>query len=225
MNKRLLALVVTMIMAMPAYADTPLSIDRTERSPQGELLIVRRTTWPDFDGGTVQVDQHLKPDGYGRLIYRYKDQTDATKIYRQAFCATMDMEASQGEGMVKGPATGWACTRELGANGQSSLMGPKSIDWVTATAPSGRVPAGTSYFSTGQMAAESSVAGARTATVGVDNGRCQFSDTRHYSSPFSLREGVGVVCTVHESRFVSTSLDVCIPRQCASNRGTQFAQK
>ncbi|WMJ67646.1 hypothetical protein [Stenotrophomonas sp. 24(2023)] len=224
MYKKILAMCVTMTAAMPAFADSDLSTDRTERSPQGDLIIVRRTAWPDFDGGTVQVEQHLKPDGSGRLIYRYKDQPEATKLYHQAFCASMDMQPSQGEGRIEGPAAGWACTSEMDIDGRSSHVGPKSIDWVTATAPSGQVPVGVSYYSTGQMAAESSVAGTRTARIGVDNGRCDFSDTRHYTSSFSLREAVGVTCIVHESRFVSTSLDVCIPKQCASNRGTQFAR-
>ena len=224
MSSRTLILCLAIATALPAFAETPLSVDRTELSPKGELIIVRRTTWPDFDGAQIQVDQRLKPDDFGRLIYRYKDQTEVTKLYHQAFCASMDMEPSQGEGMVEGPATGWACTREAIPRYPASQGNPKSIDWVTATAPSGRVPVGISYYSTGQMNAESSVAGARTARIGVDNGRCYFSDTRHYSSPFYLSEGIGVICTVNESRFVSTSLDVCIPKQCASNRGTQFAE-
>lgn len=224
MNRRLLTLCAAMITAVPAYADTPLSTDSTRHSSQGDLIIVRRTVWPDFDGGTIPVEQYLKPEGSGRLLYRYQDQPEATKLYHQAFCASMDMEPSQGEGRIGGPATGWACTRETGTHGRRSDLGPKSIDWATATAPSGQVPVGVSYYPTGQMAAESSVAGVRTAKIGVDNGRCDFSDTRHYASPFSLREAVGVICTVSESRFVNTSLDVCIPKQCASNRGTQFVR-
>lgn len=224
MSNRTLILCLAIATASPAFAETPLSVDRTELSAKGEIIIVRRTTWPDFDGGQIQVDQHLKPDGFGRLIYRYSDQSEATKLYHQAFCASMDMKPSQGEGTIEGPAAGWACTRENTPGNPTSKWSSKSIDWVTATAPNGRVPVGVSYYSTGQMNAESSVAGARTAKIGIDNGRCYFSDTRHYSSPFYLSEGIGVVCTIMESRFVSTSLDVCIPRQCASNRGTQFAQ-
>ncbi|WP_368865519.1 hypothetical protein [Stenotrophomonas maltophilia] len=224
MSRRTLILCLATAMAVPAFAETPLSVDRTELDSKGEIIIVRRTTWPDFDGAHIQVDQHLKPDGFGRLIYRYSDQSEATKLYHQAFCASMDMEPSQGEGTIEGPAAGWVCTRENAPGSSASKLNWKSIDWVTATAPNGRVPVGISYYSTGQMNAESSVAGARTATLGVDNGRCHLSDTRHFSSPSSLSEGIGVICTVNESRFVSTSLDVCIPKQCASNRGTQFAQ-
>nr|WP_154583144.1 hypothetical protein [Stenotrophomonas pavanii] len=112
MSNRTLILCLAIATASPAFADAPLSIDRTELGTKGEIIIVRRTTWPDFDGGQLPVDQHLKPDGFGRLIYRYSDQPEATKLYHQAFCASMDMEPSQGEGTIEGPAAGWVCTRE-----------------------------------------------------------------------------------------------------------------
>lgn len=224
MKLKLLALHTTLLLAAPAFSETLLSKDTIELDAKGDRTIIRRSTWPDFDGGSVQVDQRLIPDSQGRLIYRYEQQHDATKLYHQAFCANMDMEPSKGEGIVQGPATGWACTHEVLEGRTQPQSDPKSTNWVTATAPAGRVPVGVSYFSSGQMAASSSVAGARSATVGVDNGRCSFTDTRHYASPFTVSEGIGVSCIMHESRFLNTSLDVCIPKQCTSNRGTQFAQ-
>ncbi len=224
MKLQLLALSATLLLAVPAFSQTPLSTDRVELGPTGDRTIIRRSTWPDFDGGSVQVDQRLYPDSSGQLIYRYEQQNEATKLYHQAFCADMDMEPSKGEGIIRGPATGWACTHEIKEGGAQLQSGLKSTDWVSATAPAGRVPVGVSYFSSGRMAATSSVAGTRSATVGVDNGRCSFTDTRQYGAPFSLSEGIGVSCVMHESRFLNTSLDVCIPKQCTSNRGTQFAE-
>lgn len=120
MSRRARMLCLAAAMAVPAFAETPLSVDRTELDSKGEIIIVRRTTWPDFDGAHIQVDQHLKPDGSGRLIYRYSDQSEATKLYHQAFCASMDMEPSQGEGTIEGPAAGWVCTRE---NAPGSCVG------------------------------------------------------------------------------------------------------
>ncbi len=224
MKLQLLALSASFFLAVPAFSQTLLSTDRLELGANGDRTIIRRSTWPDFDGGSVQVDQRLNPDSLGHLVYRYEQQNDATKLYHQAFCADMDMEPSKGEGIIRGPATGWACTHEVHEGGAQSQSDPKSTDWVSATAPAGRVPVGVSYFSSGRMSAASSVAGARSATVGVDNGRCSFTDTRHYGAPFSLSEGIGVSCIMKESRFLNTSLDVCIPKQCTSNRGTQFAQ-
>jgi len=224
MKLQLLALSATFFLAVPAFSQTPLSTDRVELGANGDRTIIRSSTWPDFDGGSVQVDQRLNPDSLGRLVYRYEQQNEATKLYHQAFCANMDMEPSKGEGVIRGPATGWACTHEVQEGRTQPQSDLKNTDWVSATAPAGRVPVGASYFSSGRMAATSSVAGARSATVGVDNGRCSFTDTRHYGAPFSLSEGIGVSCIVHESRFLNTSLDVCIPKQCTSNRGTQFAE-
>lgn len=128
MSRRTLILCLSITTALPAFAEAPLSVDRTELSPKDEIII-RRTVLPDFDGGHVPVDQHLKSDGSGRLIYRYDDQSEATKLYHQAFCASMDMEPSQEEGTIEGQAAGWVCTRETTPPGNStSELNSKSID-------------------------------------------------------------------------------------------------
>lgn len=221
------SIAVALFVAMAGHvsaADVPLSTDRLEQQGNGTSHVIRSTEWSDFNGGMVRVEQRLVPDGSGLLIYRYDEQTKATKLYHQAFCESMDMVPSSGEGIVDGPGAGWACTRIRTDDPDTANPPPKSADWVTATAPSGRVPVGVSYHSSGQMRLESSMGGARIATIGVDNGRCTFSATKHYTGAFREDNAISVICIVHEPRFVSTSMDVCIPRLCGNDRGTQFAE-
>lgn len=224
---KLKALAYACLVALQGHVSAeehPLSGDRIEQDPGGISYVVRSTEWSDFDGGTVRVEQRLSADGSGRLIYRYDEQTEATKLYHQAFCDSMDMVPSLGEGSVDGQGAGWGCssaaTDALGTFGHP----PGSADWVTATAPDGRVPVGVSYHSSGQMRMESSVGGRRQATIGVDNGRCSFTDIKHYGAPFRESSAIAVTCIVNEPRFVSTSMDVCLPTLCGSDRGTQFAE-
>lgn len=100
-----------LIAGQASAAESPLSVDRIVTEANGRPHVIRRSEWSDFNGGTVQVEQRLSPDGSGRLIYRYAEQTEATKLYHQAFCEALDMEPSPGEGIIDGPATGWACSR------------------------------------------------------------------------------------------------------------------
>jgi hypothetical protein len=221
------ALAFLCLVALQGHASAeehPLSEDRIEQNPGGISYVIRGTEWSDFDGGTVRVEQRLSSDGPGRLIYRYDDQTEATKLYHQAFCDAMDMVPSLGEGVMEGPSAGWGCISTNPDALDTFGRPPKSADWVTATAPNGRVPVGVSYHSSGQMRMESSVGGRRQATIGVDNGRCTFTDIKHYAAPFRESSAIAVTCIVNEPRFVSTSMDVCIPTLCGSDRGTQFAE-
>lgn len=203
-------------------ADSPLSTDRMVRAVDGSTHIVRASDWTDFNGRTVSVEQRLTLDQSGHLIYRYDAQTTATQLYHQAFCESMNMTPSRGDGIVRGPATGWACTGT--DDPEEPPAGARSADWVIAAAPTGRVPVGTTYTSTSLMRMESSVGGQRSGVIGVDNGRCSYTDITHYGGPFRDSTGLAVACVVHEPRSVSTSMDVCIPKQCHNDRGTQFAE-
>ena len=222
--KSLVVALSVFLAGQAAAANTPLSVDRFVTDADGGSYVVMTSEWTDFNGGTMQVEQRLSLDGFGRLIYRYDEQTEATKLYHQAFCETMNMLPSQGEGIMGGPSTGWACTTDVFDDDTAGHAPSNSIDWVTATAPNGRVPVGVSYRSFGQMRMESSIGGARRATIGVDNGRCSFTDVKNYAGSFRESTSLSITCIVHESRFVNTSMNVCIPKQCVSDAGTQFAQ-
>lgn len=112
MNMTSVAVATWLLLAgQVSAAESPLSIDQTVAEANGRTHVIRRSDWSDFNGGTVQVEQLLRPDGDGRLIYRYAEQTEATRLYHQAFCDALDMAPSPGEGILDGPATGWACSR------------------------------------------------------------------------------------------------------------------
>lgn len=227
MNTRRVVVAFLLSLAMAAQASAAGSSSSTDQfvtDANGDTDVIRRSQWSDFNGASVAVDQLLKSDGFGRLIYRYDEQTEATKLYHQAICESVGMTPSSGEGIAGGSASGWACEGESAEGELGHQIAPKSVDWVTTTAPSGQVPVGISYHSTGQMRMQSSVGGQRRATVGVDNGRCTYTDVKHFSGAFTNSGQVFVACIVHQSRFVNTSMDVCIPRRCGSHRGTQFAR-
>lgn len=214
-------------LAMAAQVSATESADSTDQfvtDANGDTHVIRRSQWSDFNGASVVVDQLLKSDGFGRLIYRYDEQTEATKLYHQAICESVGMTPSSGEGIAGGSASGWACEGESAEAELGHQMAPRSVDWVSTTAPSGQVPVGVTYHSTGQMRMQSSIGGPRRATVGVDNGRCTYTDVKHFSGAFTDSGQIIVACIVHQSRFVNTSMDVCTPRRCGSHRGTQFAR-
>ena len=141
MNMTSIAVATWLLMAGQASAaESPLSVDRIVTEANGRPHVIRRSEWSDFNGGAVQVEQRLRPDGSGRLIYRYAEQTEATKIYHQAFCEALDMEPSPGEGIIDGPATGWACSSVPLDDQEAAARPPQRADWVTTAGPSGRVP-------------------------------------------------------------------------------------
>lgn len=225
MRMKSIAVVIGILASAQLCAEErPLSVDQVVAESDGIGHIIRRTEWTDFNGGMVEVDQLLKSDGFGRHVYRYDEQTEATKLYHQAFCDAMGMSPSPGEGIVVGSAAGWACSSSDADALDEGQSQPKVADWATAIAPSGRVPVGATFTSNGQIRVESSVGGERRATVGVDNGRCSYASVTHYANAFRENTAISVACIVHASRFVNTSMDVCIPRVCGSDRGTHFAQ-
>lgn len=98
--------------AAAAAADNPLSVDRFVTHANGDLHVIRTSEWDDLNGDIVQVEQRLSPDGFGRLIYRYDEQSEATKRFHRNFCAAMDMVPSAGDGIPGGASVGWVCSSE-----------------------------------------------------------------------------------------------------------------
>lgn len=152
MKRVAVAFLVSLAMAAQASAAGPSSsTDQFVTDANGDTDVIRRSQWSDFNGASVAVDQLLKSDGFGRLIYRYDEQTEATKLYHQAICESVRMTPSSGDGIAGGSASGWACEGESAEGELGHQRAPRSVDWVTTTAPSGQVPVGVTYHSTGQM--------------------------------------------------------------------------
>lgn len=199
----------------------PLSIDTLISNADGSISADRTSRWTDFDGGFVDVTQRLKQDDFGRLSYRYVDQSKTTQLYHQAYCESLDMKPSTAVMTLSGPSTGWSC---YSSDPVMPAASPKSVDWATALAPSGQAPVGQNIFPVGSGSWESSTGGMRRSTLSIDNGRCTAHETDHYSGPFRGRTQFGVNCHFQQSKFADTMMENCIPKQCASNRGTIFAQ-
>lgn len=82
-------LIAAFLPATAIGASERLSIDVIVANPDGSVSVDRTSSWPDFNGGIVDVTQRLKQDDFGRLSYRYEDQSRATQLYHQAYCESV----------------------------------------------------------------------------------------------------------------------------------------
>lgn len=201
--------------------------DKVEFNATGERVVVRAADWPSVARGMVEVEQRLQVNQEGNLRYDYEAQSERTKAFHRSYCAEIDMDPFDGEVSFTPEASGWHCMKEdlhpdedhafrtvdpAGAQGRSA-------DFVTARAPSGSVRVGVNFPAAGSLTYRSSQAGALRGSVHVDH-RCRFDVTKHYARPFSGTQAAGVSCIAHESRFLTTGMEGCIPRLCGSDRGT-----
>lgn len=200
--------------------------ERQLESSDGKKWIVRTIPSSDFQGGKVMVEQRLFRDGKGGLVYRFDDQSQATKIYHQALCEAKDSVPSKGATTISGEAVwSWSCTNNK-ADAPSSSNAPisaRSSDYLFAIAPNGYYPVGQNFTSTGAVAFVSAVAGDMKATLSIDDGRCTTSVTEPYSAPFEGSHTAQVACLISDARAVNTSMEGCIPQRCATDRGSLSA--
>ncbi len=231
-GKALIALAILAAVAPGLAAANPIASERSaihERqleSSDGKKWIVRTIPTSDFQGGTVMVEQRLFRDGKGGLVYRFDDQSQATKIYHQALCEAKDSVPSRGATTISGEAVwSWSCTNSK-ADAPSSSNAPisaRSSDYLYAVAPDGYYPVAKNFTSTGAVAFKSVVAGDMKATLSIDDGRCTTSVTEPYSSPFEGTHTAQVACLISDARTVDTSMEGCIPQRCATGRGSLSA--
>jgi hypothetical protein len=130
--------------------------------------IVRTAEWPDFMGGAVIVEQSLIRNSKGQYVYRYDDQSAATKQYHEASCSDIGMNPAKGESITVGPGSAaWHCSSIESNN----VIDEKSTDYVIAYAPNGQVSAGQNFVSYGTVRFNSSVSGNIQGSAQIDNGR------------------------------------------------------
>lgn len=200
--------------------------ERQLESSDGKKWIVRTIPSSDFQGGKVMVEQRLFRDGRGGLVYRFDDQSQATKIYHQALCEAKDSVPSRGATTISGGAVwSWSCTNSK-ADAPSSSNTPisaRSSDYLYAVAADGYYLVGQNFTSTGAVAFKSVVAGDMKATLSIDDGRCTTSVTEPYSTPFEGTHTAQVACLISDARTVNTSMEGCIPQRCATGRGSLSA--
>ncbi len=200
--------------------------ERQLESSDGKKWIVRTIPSSDFQGGKVMVEQRLFRDGKGGLVYRFDDQSQATKIYHQVLCEAKDSVPSKGATTISGEAVwSWSCTNSK-ADAPSSSNAPisaRSSDYLYAVAPDGYYLVGQNFTSTGAVAFISAVAGDMKATLSIDDGRCTTSVTEPYSTPFEGSHTAQVACLISDARAVNTSMEGCIPQRCATGRGSLSA--
>lgn len=102
-GKALIALAILVAVAPGLAAANPIASEssaiheRQLESSDGKKWIVRTIPTSDFQGGTVMVEQRLFRDGKGGLVYRFDDQSQATKIYHQALCEAKDSVPQEGQ--------------------------------------------------------------------------------------------------------------------------------
>lgn len=202
--------------------------DRVEFDAAGSRVVVRSALWPDSQRGMVKVEQRLQVNADGNLRYEYEDQDEHTKAYHRSYCAETGLDpVVDGEVTFTPGAAGWHCSNVILhdenaplVDAPSSAAGQgRSVDFVTARAPSGSTQVGVNFPSIGYINVKSSQAGALRSSVHVDN-RCRTYISQHFSAPFSGNHQAGVSCIAHDSRFLTTGMEGCVPRICGSDRGT-----
>lgn len=86
-------------------------------------LIVKRSEMPDLQGGVVWLEQRVEPIGEDSFRYDYRQQSDETKAYHQAYCAQWgSFPALDGETTFTGASAAWWC-------GISITYGPDGEVW------------------------------------------------------------------------------------------------
>ncbi|HFF3761316.1 hypothetical protein [Stenotrophomonas forensis] len=182
--------------------------------------IVRSAEWPDFIGGTVSVEQSLTRNSKGQYVYRYDDQSEATKQYHEASCADIGMNPAKGESITVGAGSAaWHCSSIESSN----VSDAKSTDYVIAYAPNGQVSAGQNFVSYGTVRFNSSVSGNIQGSAQIDNGRCQTFYSEHYPPNTVGNHTARVLCFAHSAQTMNTLMEGCVPRACASDRGSIIA--
>lgn len=175
----------------------------------------------------VDVEQKLQVNEVGDLEYDFHAQSEATKSFHRSYCAESGLDPFDGEVTFTPEAGGWNCSSiklhgegEVGDEaGTSTFPHDRSIDYVTARAPSGNVQAGVNFFGIGYITFQSSQAGSLQGSVQVDN-RCKTYYSQHIAAAFSGNHQAGVNCIAYEPRFLTTGMEGCTPRLCGSDRGT-----
>lgn len=102
----------------------------------------------------------------------------------------------------------------------NSVSDAKSTDYVIAYAPNGQVTAGQNFVSYGTVRFNSSVGGNIQGSAQIDNGRCQTFYSEYYPPNTVGNHTARVLCFAHGPQTMNTLMEGCVPRACASDRGT-----
>jgi hypothetical protein len=228
MMKRI-SLMIAMVIPFSLYAkEQAIFQDRVELGAAGSRVVVRSALWPDAERGMVNIEQRFQVNADGNLRYDYDEQDERTKAYHRSYCAESGLDPFvDGEVTFTPEAAGWHCSKdELYEEGeelsdvQRSVAGQdRSVDFVTARAPSGSTQVGVNFPAIGYITYQSSQAGSMQGSVHVDF-RCRTYVSKHYSNPFSGNHEARVSCLAHDSRFLTTGMEGCVPRICGNDRGT-----
>jgi len=108
--RKVVWMVALAFVSVSAHAGERSHADRQLASLDGRKWIVRTASLTDFDGGRVVVELRLFEDGKGGLVYRYDDQSEATRLYHQAACEETGAEVRRGDTVIRGEAVAaWSC--------------------------------------------------------------------------------------------------------------------
>ena len=206
--------------ANPIASESSAIHERQLESSDGKKWIVRTIPTSDFQGVTVMVEQRLFRDGKGGLVYRFDDQSQATKIYHQALCEakTLSPQEGQPQSPERQCGVGPAQTAKLMSPLRAMLQSRQELGLSVRCRPRRVLSCSKNFTSTGAVAFKSVVAGDMKATLSIDDGRCTTSVTEPYSSPFEGTHTAQVACLISDARTVNTSMEGCIPQRCATGR-------
>ena len=218
--------------------DVPLPPYRDTRTFDGDgrEVIVRSSTYPDFSGGSVVIEQRMKSLGGGRYEIDPKTQSRATMLYHRAFCANKGLKPSQAIGVLSGDLAigGFTCYSDKPVEDASRPSTPpdplsredvpedpsgRATDYVIARVSDGHTYPGRTFFAAGALGMISSVSGQATYSISVDNRRCDWRSSEYFGQAFHLNINHGVSCIAQQPGRLQSSTEGCVPRTCGSHRG------
>ncbi|WP_349984911.1 hypothetical protein ABRP17_004355 [Stenotrophomonas sp. WHRI 8082] len=210
-------------------------IDRVVAPSADGDVILRTSEHSDFNGGKIRLEQKLRRLSGDRFSIDFSDQPAFTKIYHEALCLEGGMRPSTERGVLGGEdaIAAWSCVSSETREGTPATIEeiervvdePASsqenwTDYARTAAPSGSAALGQPFFAVGSMSVKSSVAGAVSYSVSVDDRRCYFQSAERHAGAFELSAQTGVSCSGDRPGSLNTETRACVPRACGLSQGS-----
>lgn len=230
-------MLATTLLLSAALTALPMAgyIDRiVEHRADGDVIL-RTSEHSDFNGSRIRLEQKLRRLSGNRFSIDFSDQPAATKTYHEALCLESGMRPSTGRGILGGEnaIAAWSCVSSETREGTPATIEeierafdePASsqdnwTDYARTAAPSGSAAPGQPFFAIGSMSVKSSVAGAVSYSVSVDDRRCYAQSAERHAGAFELSAQTGVNCSGTRPGSLNTELRACVPRACGLSQGS-----
>jgi len=162
---KILPLLIASIAPLTLHASDQITVHHNvELDAAGSGVVMRTLRWPSATRGMVDVEQKLQVNEVGDLEYDYHAQSEATKSFHHSYCAETGFDPFDGYVSFSPEASGWNCIKDQLDESEgpveqaeaTSSMQDRSIDFVTARAPTGNAQVGVEFSAIGDLTYRSS---------------------------------------------------------------------